>query len=65
MIVESNKLALLYFRMFDFYICYKYDFVFFVLQICTQGLSEDAAWGFLFIFEEWFLLHFYHSNFLQ
>lgn len=43
MIVESNKLALLYFRMFDFYICYKYDFVFFVLQIFTQGLSEDAA----------------------
>lgn len=35
MIVMKNKQALLYFGMFGFYICDKFDFVFFLLQRCT------------------------------
>lgn len=35
MIVKKNKLALLYFGVFDFYIYDKNDFVFFLLQRCT------------------------------
>lgn len=52
MIVMKNKLDLLYFGMFDFYIYDKYDFVFFFFykDLLSQALSEDAAWDFLIIF---------------
>lgn len=67
MIVVKNKLALLNFGMFDFYISVANItlFSFFKKYVLSQALSEDAAWDFFIIFKNDFYSIFYHSNFLQ
>lgn len=43
MIVMTDKLALLYFGIFDFYIYDKSLFCLFYKDVLSQALSEDAA----------------------
>lgn len=65
MIVLTNKLALLNFFVCLVSICQ--DVVLVVLHRCTVSgpLWRCCMRFFLVISKEWFVLHFYHSNFLQ
>lgn len=41
--IEKNKLALLFFGVFDFYMTNTNLFTFFYKDVLSQALSEDAA----------------------